>query len=58
MNEQEFAELSAGHALGALSGDDERAFRDALAAHPEWQHIVDLDLRTAGELADAVLPRS
>ncbi|MBN9224198.1 MAG: anti-sigma factor [Microbacterium sp. SCN 70-27] len=56
MNEQEFAELSAGHALGALSGDDERAFRDALAAHPEWQHIVDLDLRTAGELADAVPP--
>lgn len=56
MNEQEFAELSAGHALGALCGDDARAFRDALAAHPEWQHIVDLDLRTAGELADAVPP--
>ena len=53
MNEDAFAELSAGHALGALSDDDERAFRDALAAHPAWQTIVDADLAAAAALADA-----
>ena len=36
MNEQEFAELSAGHALAALSPEDERRYREALAVHPEW----------------------
>ncbi len=56
MNEQDFAELSAGHALGALSPDDERRYHDALAAHPEWQEIVRLDLDTVGALGDSVTP--
>jgi anti-sigma-K factor RskA len=52
MNEQEFAELAAGAALHALSADDERRFRGALAAHPEWQSIVDTDADAAGLLAE------
>ncbi len=54
MNEQEFAELSAGHALGALPPEDERAYRDALRAHPQWRAIVDLDRETAAALGDGV----
>lgn len=56
MNHDEFAELSAGHALGALSPDDEKAYRDALAAHPEWEHIAGMDVETAASLADVVAP--
>ncbi len=52
MNVHEFAELSAGHALGALSADEERAFQEALAAHPEWSAILDADIETAAALAD------
>ena len=51
MNEQEFAELSAAAALHALSPDDERRFRAALAAHPEWQEAARRDADTAGLLA-------
>lgn len=54
MNEQEFAELSAGHALSALSPEDERAYIDALEAHPEWAAIADSDARTVATLADGV----
>jgi anti-sigma-K factor RskA len=54
MNEQEFAELAAGHALGALSDDDARAFAAALAEHPEWTPLVDQDAATAAALAEAV----
>lgn len=50
MNEHEFRELSAGHALGALSPDDERAYAAALAAHPGWATIVDDDAETAAAL--------
>jgi len=53
MNEKEFAELAAGHALGALSDADERRFTDALASHPEWRAIADYDAETAHMLADA-----
>ncbi|MCS3844224.1 anti-sigma factor [Microbacterium sp. AK031] len=53
MNENEFAELAAGHALHALSDADEQLFADALAAHPEWQAIADDDVETAHLLADA-----
>lgn len=56
MNEQEFAELSAGHALGALSPEDERAFHEALAAHPEWRRIVDADAETAAALSEGATP--
>lgn len=54
MNLQDFRQLSAGHALHALSVDEELAFAQALTAHPEWQSIVDADLETAAELGDAV----
>lgn len=56
MNEEEFAELAAGHALHALSADDERRFRQALAAHPEWRDRVADDEATAAALAEAVSP--
>lgn len=53
MNEREFGELAAGHALHALSPEDERAFQAALAEHPEWEGIVRTDAATAALLADA-----
>lgn len=52
MNLDEFLELSAGHALHALSPSDERAFLDALDAHPEWAAIASADAATAASLAD------
>jgi anti-sigma-K factor RskA len=54
MNEQEFAELSAGYALDALSPEDRRAFQAALAEHPEWVRLVDADVETAVALAESV----
>ncbi|HEX5857121.1 MAG TPA: anti-sigma factor [Microbacterium sp.] len=54
MNEKEFAELAAGHALGALSADDERSFEAALVAHPEWASLVDADMAVVARLADIV----
>ncbi|MBD8023395.1 anti-sigma factor [Microbacterium gallinarum] len=54
MNEQEFAELSAGYALDALSPEDRRVFQAALAENPEWVRLVDADVETAGALAESV----
>lgn len=54
MNEQEFAELSAGYALGALSPEDEIAYREALDAHPEWISLADDDARAASFLGEGV----
>ena len=51
MNEQEFRELSAARALHALSPDEEQAFSIALAAHPEWQPVVDEDRETVAALS-------
>jgi anti-sigma-K factor RskA len=56
MNEREFAELAAAHALGALSDADERRFTAALAEHPEWQAIADDDHDTVAGLADGLAP--
>lgn len=56
MNEQEFAELSAAAALHALSADDERRYRAALAVHPEWRSIAREDADTAAALALTVEP--
>lgn len=53
MNLQDFRQLSAGHALHALSPEEELVFAHALEAHPEWQGIVDEDLETTAELGDA-----
>ncbi|KRA24144.1 hypothetical protein ASD65_06670 [Microbacterium sp. Root61] len=54
MNEQDFAELAAGHALHALSPEDEREYLAALAAHPEWAELVATDAAIAVALADTV----
>ena len=56
MTEQEFAELAAGHALNALSHEDEARYWEALAAHPEWEHVVREDAATAAALADGAAP--
>lgn len=56
MNEKDFAELAAGAALHALSADDERRYRRALAEHPEWAAQDDTDTETAALLADGVAP--
>ncbi|QMU96043.1 anti-sigma factor [Microbacterium esteraromaticum] len=56
MNEREFAELAAAHALGALSDADERRFTAALMEHPEWQAIADDDHDTVALLADGLTP--
>ena len=56
MSEEEFAELAAGHALHALSVDDERRFAEALAAHPEWAAYVDQDAEAAAALAETLAP--
>ncbi|MGW8484604.1 anti-sigma factor [Microbacterium sp. NPDC055903] len=53
MNRDEFDELSAGHALHALSAAEEARFAQALRAHPEWTAIVEDDAATAAALADA-----
>lgn len=56
MNEREFAELAAAHALGALPDADERRFAEALAEHPEWQAIADDDHDTVAILVDGLTP--
>ena len=58
MNEEEFAELSAGHALRALSAEDEARYLAALRAHPEWEAVAERDAATAAGLADGVPPVS
>lgn len=54
MNQQEFRELSAGHALRALTSNEEQVFASALASHPEWRHIVDEDLAAAAGLGQSM----
>ncbi|KAA9107557.1 anti-sigma factor [Microbacterium rhizomatis] len=56
MNVNDFAELAAGHALGALSPEDESAYRTALREHPEWETIAEADAATAAALAETTLP--
>lgn len=56
MNENEFAELAAGHALHALSDADEQRYADALRAHPEWSAVAAHDAETAAMLAEASPP--
>jgi anti-sigma-K factor RskA len=60
MEEEEFRDLAAGHALNALSSEDEMRFQELLAAHPAWDTIVAMELDTAAALADGaddVVPR-
>lgn len=56
MNIEEFAELSAGFALGALSPADLEAFEAALVDHPEWADIVATDTDTVAALAEGAAP--
>lgn len=59
MSEEEFTELAAGHVLRALSPQDERAFAEARAEHPEWEHYLAEDneaLASLAELPDEVPP--
>lgn len=56
MNEQEFQELAAGHALHALSAADERRFALARTENPEWQTGLDDDQETVAALAAMVEP--
>lgn len=51
MNEQDFAELAAGHALHSLSREDEARYAAALDAHPEWRAIAEDDDETVALLA-------
>lgn len=50
MNERDFADLAAGHALNALSEADERAYQEALAGNPHW----DLHVRHATDAVAAI----
>lgn len=53
MNDKDFEELAVGHALHALSPDDEARFDEALAAHPEWKAVADAAAEDAALLAEA-----
>jgi anti-sigma-K factor RskA len=53
MTKEEFSELSAAFALGALNADERERFARTLAANPEWAAMVDDDLSIAAALADA-----
>lgn len=55
MNEQEFAELSAAYALGALTADEARAFELAVQMHPQWRGIAERDVATAALLAETAI---
>lgn len=56
MNEDEFAELAAGHALHALSAEDEARYREAISARPVRAAIAEADAVTVADLAEAVEP--
>lgn len=52
----EFEELSAGHAVRALSAPEEQRFAQLRAAHPEWEATADADATVAAHLGEAVVP--
>lgn len=52
----EFAELSAGHALNALSVSDEERYQTLVARHPEWVIQEQSDAAVAARLADVTAP--
>ncbi|MEL5989801.1 anti-sigma factor [Microbacterium phosphatis] len=56
MNDRDFEELAAGHALDALSAEDERAYRQAVADDPARAELAARDADTAAELAAAAAP--
>ena len=54
MSIDEFLELSAGHAVHALSPEDESRYAAAIVEHPEWRAAADLDVETATRLSDTL----
>jgi anti-sigma-K factor RskA len=56
MNDRDFDELAAGHALHALSPEEERAFLDDAARDPRRAARARADEAVAARLADAVAP--
>lgn len=56
MNERDFADLAVGHALNALSEADERAYQEALAGNPHWDHHVRGAVDTVALLSAPVEP--
>ena len=56
MNERDFADLAAGHALNALSDADERAYQEALAGNPHWSSHVRDAADAVAAIGDTVEP--
>ncbi|MCJ1708675.1 anti-sigma factor domain-containing protein [Microbacterium sp. VKM Ac-2923] len=56
MNERDFADLAVGHALNALSEADERAYQEALAGNPHWDHHVRGAVDTVAAISSTVDP--
>jgi anti-sigma-K factor RskA len=56
VNERDFADLAAGHALNALSDADERAYQEALARNPRWDSHVRDAAEAVAALSDIVEP--
>jgi anti-sigma-K factor RskA len=56
VNERDFADLAAGHALNALSDADERAYQEALAGNPHWSSHVRDAADAVAAIADTVVP--
>ena len=54
MTKEEFSELAAAFALGAVSAEERARFEQTLAKHPEWAELVDVDRRTVTALAAAM----
>lgn len=54
MTKEEFAELAAAFALGALNAKERAEFERTLHEHPEWTDVVDTDLSITAAIADAV----
>ncbi|MDQ1136159.1 MULTISPECIES: anti-sigma factor [Microbacterium] len=56
MNERDFADLAVGHALHALTEADERAYQEALAGNPHWDHHVREAADTATAISSTIEP--
>lgn len=56
MNERDFADLAAGHALNALSAADERAYQEALAGNPHWDSHVRSAADAVAAISDTIEP--
>jgi anti-sigma-K factor RskA len=56
VNERDFADLAAGHALNALSEADERAYQEALAGNPHWSSHVRDAIDAVAAISETVAP--